>query len=79
MMLKWGAHKKRSQRRVIIMAHRRRGRGRGHGRGCGGRQENAENVNELIEMMRTMVDRMDAIEVAQRRCITHVVRDENDD
>ena len=75
MLLKWGAHKKRLHRRVIIMVRRGIGHGRGHGRG----QENTKNVNELIEIMRTMMDRMDAIEATKRRGITHVIRDENVD
>ena len=54
-------------------------RGRGHGRGCGRGQGNVENVNEIIEMMRMMVVRMDSIEEAQRRGIKPMIRDDNDD
>ena len=51
--------------------------GRGHGRPR--RKENAENGNELTEMMRTMMTRMDVIQATWRRGITHVIRDDNDD
>lgn len=72
MLLKWEARNKRLQRRVIVMTQR--------GRGCGipKRKENTANVIELTEMMRTMMARMDVIEAAKRRRITHVIRDDND-
>lgn len=73
MILKWRARKKRLPRIVIVMAQR----GRVHGRPR--RQENVEDVNDIIVMMRTRMARMDSIEVAQRRGITHVIRDDNDD
>ena len=36
-------------------------------------------MNDLTTMMRTMMARLDAIEVDQRRGITHVMKDDSDD
>ena len=73
MHLRWGAQRRRSQTRAIVMAQR----GRGHRRAR--RSKNENEVNEPTEMMRTMMTKMDVVEATHRIGIAHVVRDISDD
>jgi hypothetical protein len=58
MLIRWGAHKKRSQNIIIVMVHRGRDPRRTR------RSEGVKDVNDLATMVRTIMAKIDEMEIA---------------